>query len=118
MKTQSFPLIELLLFIFGCGGGSTPNQPPDNNNDNKIAIGIISGPDAMDENTNAGFSVVATGDTGILYSWTVQPVTAGSFDTPGQSTVSFHSNSVQADLQATLRVTVNSDHDGPETLYK
>ncbi len=80
-----------------------------------LSVGSIAGPLSVDENTSADFSVVATGDTGITYDWSVDPATAGDFTNGTTTTASFNAASVSADIPVVISVAVNSDSYGPVT---
>jgi len=103
-------LIPFLVLI-GCGGGSPVD--PGNGDDTHLIVGVIQGPDIVEENTSPQYSVDASGDTGITYHWTVEPDTLGSFTNPTSPTTMFNAGEVSQDTAATIRVVVSSDNGLP-----
>jgi len=76
-------------------------------------VSEIDGPLAIDENTSGIFSILAGGDTGITYEWSVDPPYAGIFEGPGAASTKFTAGWVLFDTPSEIRVVVNSDNHAP-----
>lgn len=77
-----------------------------------LVVSSISGGSTINEGTCASYSVTASGDTGITYSWTCIPSSGGTFSTPNAAVTNFCANNVSQDTQVTLQVDVSSDNYG------
>ena len=104
------PCFILLIFTISCGGNGV--TPPDINLD----ISNISGPTSMFYEGSATFSVTASGDSGIKYSWTVEPASAGTFGSPSAASTTFKPSDLDDSTSITIRVTISSNNTEPETL--
>jgi len=80
-----------------------------NVNTNQLVVGDIAGPDAVDENSSAQYSITASGDTGITYLWSCDPASAGACTNQTSATATFNAGPVDTDTEAKIKVTVNSD---------
>ena len=78
-----------------------------------LIVSEIDGPDNLNENTEASYSVTASGDTGITYQWTVEPADKGSFNPPNTASTIFTAGDVTVNTWVTLRVTVDSTNCDP-----
>ena len=78
-----------------------------------LQVGEIDGPESLDEESSATFSVAATGGTGILYQWSCLPEDAGYFDTPTFKATMFKVGKVPVDWPVEINVEVSSDNNGP-----
>ena len=90
-----------LLLLPACGGGE------------EFYVGMINGPGEMDEGSSAQCRIKAYGDTGITYSWAVDPPSAGWFSPQNVAVTTFTANEVSDDLTAVIVVSVDSDHHSP-----
>ncbi len=79
----------------------------------ELTVYDIEGPDSIEESTCDQYSVVAVGDTGITYSWTCDPPSAGYFSHPNSDMTDFCANPVDNNEEVELQVEVNSDGGGP-----
>ncbi len=80
-----------------------------------LLVGAIQGPLSLDSAETGAYSVSASGDTGITYQWSCEPVNAGAFDSPTSASTDFTAASVTQDIDISIRVEVNSDNGGPVT---
>jgi len=106
-----FTLISLVIFIgitTGCGGGGPTEPTP-----GKLVVGNISGPANFNEGAQVNFSIQASGDTGITYSWSVEPATAGSFSSRTSSQTNFTASQVPSNTDAVINLNVTSSNAGP-----
>jgi hypothetical protein len=88
----------------GGGGGGTGG----------LVVGNIQGPTTVNEGgTAVQYTVTASGDTGITYQWAVDPASAGNFKVNGQATTAFIATPISANIEATIRCVVDSDHHDP-----
>lgn len=78
-----------------------------------LLIGDIQGQATVDGNTPVEFSVYATGDTGITYQWSTDPVPGSTFTDPTASSTLFVAAAVNEDTPLNIIVTVTSDNYGP-----
>jgi len=81
---------------------------------NALIVLDISGPPAVNENTTAGYSITAGGDTGITYVWECEPAEPGYLTDETTYSPTYNANTVDADMPVTLKVTVSSDNYSPE----
>jgi hypothetical protein len=92
--------------------------PPDEQTTG-LSVGNIIGPGSMVEESTAPFSIVAQGDGGIEYQWSVDPPGAGTFDAPWSPSVNFTASPVNDEytnsISAELRVVIRSDNHEPVT---
>ena len=96
----------LALLIIGCSGGGDESR-------GQLVIGEIEGSSSVEENAFADYTISASGDSGITYSWAVDPPSSGSLVNQTSSKVEFHPVKVEADTEITIRVVVNSDSSDP-----
>ena len=104
MRTAtSLAVISLLLvsLLTSCSDG------------NKLTIVGIHGPDRVAEDSTVEYSIDATGDSGISYSWAVSPPHAGVLTNPSDKSVTFTATRVSADLPARIEVVLTSPDSNP-----
>lgn len=105
-----WPLIASALVLFftliGCGGGHA------------LIVGDIQGPDALDENASAEYSVTATGKGAVTYLWAVTPPGVAALSDDDKATVSLSASAVTSDTQVILRVIVVLGDNNPEVRMK
>jgi hypothetical protein len=77
-------------------------------------VSEIEGPESVQEFNTVTYSVLAGGDTGIAYSWTVDPTHVGIFGMPDETATDFTAEEVVVNTLAEVRVVVYSDHHAPE----
>jgi hypothetical protein len=77
-----------------------------------LVVSSISGGSTINEGSCTSYSVTASGDTGITYSWTCIPASGGTFSAPNAATTNFCANNVSQDTQVTLQLDVSSDNYG------
>ena len=99
-------LITALVLISGCGGGGGGGG---GGAAGGLVVEAITGPDSVNENTDAQYSVTASGDTNITYAWACEPASTGTWTNQQSATATFHAGFVTTNTQVTIRVTVNSD---------
>jgi len=92
----------------GCGGGDGPVFP-------ELVVGQIKGPDRLNGGSFGTYSIEAQGDTSISYEWSVEPANAGCFANATSGRATFCPASVLSDAQVTIRVSVKSAYEGPES---
>ncbi|MFH1676087.1 MAG: hypothetical protein ABIC40_03595, partial [bacterium] len=107
MKAKSvlMAIILLLLACFitvGCGGGGGGSKG--------LTVGPIKGDATINENSSKQYNVVASGDTGIKYSWAIDAASLGSITSQNTAKCTFNAGSVNADTDGKIRVSVLSDH--------
>ena len=95
-------LAVLLLATISCGGGGSG-----------FSVGNINGPSSIVEKNSAAYWVNVSGDTGIVYAWACDPVTAGYFVGGTTGAITFYAYAVDKDTNITIRLSVHSDHYGP-----
>jgi len=101
-------LLAAVLITSGCSGG--PVLPGPN-----LDIGTIDGPDRILNYAPTSFSVVATGNADIVYSWTVDPQSAGTFSEPGSPSTLFQPADIPSGTLITITVTVSTKNVTPVT---
>ncbi len=82
-----------------------------------LSVNNITGPASATEYSTVSYSVIAQGDTGINYTWTVEPEHIGYFDSPESPSTNFTVNPIENEithsLSAEIQVAVSSDNYGP-----
>ncbi len=87
-------------------------------NTSAFYVGEITGPDQVNENTSEIFSIIASGDSGITYSWTANPPDVGEFETPDAASGQYSAGDVEVDTPVELQVVIDSDNHEPVTRTK
>lgn len=75
-----------------------------------LNIGEISGPSEVNMGESASFSIDVSGDTGITYEWSVNPIDAGTFDPVNGPSTTFTASNVQSDEEVSIEVVIESDN--------
>jgi len=78
-----------------------------------LNVGNIQGQSFVQEFETVQYSVVASGDTGIVYMWEVDPAGAGTWESETESVGTFTAGGVDELTNATIKVTVDSDNYDP-----
>lgn len=99
-------VLAVCIFSCACGGGGGGSV--------SLVVSAITGATVMADGTSEGYSVTATGDTGITYQWAVNPPSAGIITGGTTASCMFTAWPLDADTIVTLTVTVNADNSGPE----
>jgi len=110
MKIRYFiPLLTILLsFAYtGCPGGDS----------GPLIVDQIMGMVYLYENQSEEYSISATGDTGIEYLWSIDPVSAGAFTGQETSSIIFQAGEVDEDTPVKIMVIVLSDNSDSEFRY-
>jgi len=102
---HAIQLSLILMVLAGCSGGG------------RLIIGEIIGPLSTNEDTSVQFEVTATGDTDITYQWSVDPVSAGTWENVTSSVATFNAASVLGDTVVTINVLVSSVKYDPVLKY-
>jgi len=116
--------MALALLVASCGGGGGGGTPPivppngGGGGSAQLTVGQIAGPDSITEGQSATYSVSASGVTGITYSWSVSPTSAGSFTNATSASAAFTANDVEADTAATIQVVVSASGQASQTRTK
>ncbi len=117
--------MALALLVASCGGGggggTPPIVPPPNGGgggSEQLSVGQIAGPNTVQEGQSATFSVSASGVTGMAYSWSVSPTSAGSFTNAASASATFAASEVEADTAATIQVVVSASGQTSQTRTK
>jgi len=101
-------LIFAVYLLSACGGGGggavNPNPNPPNP---QLTVGQITGPDSVVENQTGAYSISASGVSGISYTWTLTPSSAGTLQNASSSSASLTAAEVTANVTATLQVVVS-----------
>jgi len=80
---------------------------------NALVVGQIFGPEILDERTIIDYSVLAGGDTGITYQWSVVPDDVLIISGETTDTLNVEAPDVEDDIPLTLSVMVDSDNYAP-----
>lgn len=75
----------------------------------ELIVSEISGVDVINNGGFAQYTVNASGDSGITYSWFCLPETAGEFSTPNAESTLFTAAQVSSDTDIKVKVLVKSD---------
>ncbi|MFH1676924.1 MAG: SBBP repeat-containing protein [bacterium] len=79
-----------------------------------LTVSKIFGSNGVDEESDyTQYSVAASGDPGIVYSWLVDPPSLGSFDDPFSDKVILKTPAVDSNINGKITVTVDSDNYPP-----
>ncbi|MCK4721327.1 hypothetical protein KAU08_11730 [bacterium] len=89
------------------------DSAPQNNPDPELLVGEITGPLSGDEYSSWTYSVAASGDSGITYEWSSDPLDVGNFENPNVAEPLYSTYGVEVDTDVEIRVAVNSDNFGP-----
>ncbi len=79
----------------------------------ELEVGEITGSSSDDEYSSWTYSVAASGDSGITYVWSSDPMDVGNFEDSGVAEPLYTANGVDSDTDVEISVTVNSDNFGP-----
>jgi len=78
-----------------------------------LSVSPIMGSSQIQGGNWVTYGVEASGDTGVTYAWSVDPVDAGSFTHPSSKYTNFTAKFTDVDFSATIKVTVNSENSEP-----
>jgi len=102
-RLRAFTFLILLIpgiMFAGCSGGGTTG----------LVVADIQGPDSINEQANAVFTVDAEGDTGISYDWSVDKTAVCSIADPHLRSVSVQAADVASDTMVKITVSVTSEN--------
>jgi len=80
-----------------------------------LVVGMIEGPDILNESGVYDFNITAAGDSGIVYEWDVTPPDIAKFTNPSSAFTSLNTYEIYSETPCTVSCTVNSDNYDPVT---
>lgn len=100
LKRTSFILLILFIATNGCKGGKI------------ITYGIIQGPNTMNENSFAEYSIDVKEATGSSFMWYAVPDNSGIFTNTDKAKTIFYASKTDEDVYVTINVLISSDQQG------